>query len=203
MLKNHVMSVLVLATIVPTGVRLQPSPAISQSLDDPDSYQVYAALLPEEWIVQQAHAKTLVFQEETTTQRGCLPSGTPLETEWLPVLQDFRSANAAPKLLRAGFDIGRPYVVVASADIRATFQLTRTSVTLGWDGFYRQYPDSGGGYIMVSAVGFDAPKQRAIVYMAHACGGLCGAGTYHFLEKTAGVWRRARPTGIANCMWAS
>jgi hypothetical protein len=52
------------------------------------------------------------------------------------------------------------------------FQSSRTSVTLVWDGFYQKYPDSGG-YMFLSAVGFDAPKQRAMVYMAGSCGGLC------------------------------
>ena len=95
-----------------------------------------------------------------------------------------------------------PYVVVASADIRALFQPPTTSATLGWDGFYQKYPNSGG-YVSVSAVAFDAPKRRAMVYMAHSCGGLCGGGTYHFLEKVGGVWRRARLAGVTNCMLAS
>jgi len=191
---------LMLASLIP--VKAQPSPSTPQPLDDPEAYKVYAALLPEEWTVQAAHAKTLVFQAETTTEKACVPSGPSLETDWLPVMQDFKSANATPKFLRADVDLGVPYVVVASADIEATLRSSKTSETFGWDGFYKKFPDSGG-YMMVSVVGFDAQKQRAIVYMAHSCGGLCGGGTYHFLEKSGGVWRRARAAGITNCAWAS
>ena len=202
MLKTHITSMLMLAIIIPNGVRPQPSPSTPQRLDDPEAYRVYAALLPEEWIVREGRAKTLVFQEETATYRGCMPSGKPLETDWLAVVKDFTSANATPRLLRAGFDLGVPYLVVPSADIRGLIQSSRTSDPFGWDGFYQKYPDSGG-YMFVSAVGFDAPKQRAMVYMAHGCGGLCGGGTYHFLEKTGGVWRRARLADVTNCMWVS
>ncbi len=202
MLKIHIVTVLMLAMVIPTGGRPQRSPSTPQPLDDPEAYKVYAALLPGEWTVRSAHAKTLVFQQETMTNPTCMPSGKPLETDWLPVLKDFTSANAAPKLLRAGFDVGVPYVVVPSADIQTTFQSPTASRTGGWDGFYQKYPESGG-YMAVSAVGFDASKQRAIVYMEHSCGLLCGGGTHHLLEKIGGVWRRAQLAGITNCMWAS
>jgi len=72
--------------------------------------------------LRAARAKTLVFQEETATDKSCIPSGKPLETDWLPVLKDFTGANATPKLLRTGFDLGVPYVVVPSADIRGLIQ---------------------------------------------------------------------------------
>jgi len=65
MLKIHMTSMLVLATIIATNARSQPSPSILQPLDDPEAYKVYAALLPEQWPVQAAHAKTLVFREDT------------------------------------------------------------------------------------------------------------------------------------------
>jgi hypothetical protein len=46
-------------------------------------------------------------------------------------------------------------------------------------------------------------KKRAMVYMAHSCGSLCGGGTYHLLEKVEGVWREAKIPGVSNCMWES
>jgi len=201
-MKNYTLSILMLGITISTAVRPQPSPSSLQALDDPEAYKVFAALLPDEWIVTQARAKTLVFQQETATQRGCVPSGGPLERDWAPVLKAFTAANATPKLLRASANFGVPHVVVPSADIRALFKAPSASPTLGWEGFYEKYPDSGG-YMVVSAVGFDPPKRRAMAYVAHSCGGLCGGGTYHFLEKVGGVWRRTPLAGIANCMWAS
>ena len=60
-----------------------------------------------------------------------------------------------------------------------------------------------GGYMVASAVGFDPVKRRAMVYMAHSCGALCGGGTHHLLEKVDGAWREAKIPGVSNCVWAS
>ena len=48
-----------------------------------------------------------------------------------------------------------------------------------------------GGYIQLSAVGFDAAGTRAMVYVAYQCGGLCGGGTLYLPEKVNGGWREA------------
>ena len=182
-------------------------PAVAQhaaqdSIDDPEVYAVYASLLPNEWTVRAAHAKTLVFQEETGTNWRCMPSGKPLEEDWRPVVDSFRSENAKVKGLRPGFPLVPQYIVVPSADIQASFRDVPNDPMFGWSGFYKRYPDSGG-YMVVSAVGFDMSKKRAMVYMAHSCGSLCGGGTYHLLEKVEGVWRAAKIPGVSNCMWAS
>ena len=48
-----------------------------------------------------------------------------------------------------------------------------------------------GGHIQMSAVGFDPAGTRAMVHMAYLCGGLCGGGNLHLLEKVNGGWREA------------
>jgi hypothetical protein len=70
-----------------------------------------------------------------------------------------------------------------------------------WDSFYSRYPDSGG-YIQLSAVGFSADKTKALVYLAHYCGSLCGTGGYAFLEKRDGKWVRAT-LKASECGWIS
>lgn len=71
-----------------------------------------------------------------------------------------------------------------------------------WDQFYSRYPDSGG-YVVFSAVGFNETKTRALVYIAHYCGNLCGGGSHHFMEKVDGRWRETRPKDVTMCMWIS
>jgi hypothetical protein len=56
----------------------------------------------------------------------------------LPVVKAFTLANATPRLLRADFDLGMPYVVVPSTHIFVMFESSGTSRRLGWDGFYFQ-----------------------------------------------------------------
>ena len=63
----------------------------------------------------------------------------------------------------------------------------------GWDAFYKRYPGSGG-YVIVSAVGFNRGKSQAIVYTGSVCGNLCGRWSFHLLEKVDGNWKQA--TGV-------
>jgi len=173
------------------------------AISDPEAYAVYASLLPHEWIVTAAHATTLIFQQETQTNRTCMPSGPPMEKEWKPVLDHFRAENATRRLLQPGFQLGFLYRVVPAAEIQRSFNETKKDDRMfGWTGFYNRFPDSGG-FMVASAVGFDSTKRRAMVYLAHSCGGLCGGGMHHLLEKVDGAWREAKPEGLMNCAWAS
>jgi hypothetical protein len=63
--------------------------------------------------------------------------------------------------LQAGFDIGVDYLLVANSEIDGMFDQR-----VDWRPFYTRYPDSGG-FMDVSAVGFDPTKARAMVYVAH------------------------------------
>jgi hypothetical protein len=174
-----------------------------RELTDPEAYRVYAALLPDEWTVQSAHAETLVFEEETSMSGPCsLPSGGALETEWRDVLDDFRQRNATPMRLRPGMALGIPYLVVSRASLQALFATVGEERAGGWTTFYDMYPRSGG-YMTISAVGFNVQKTRAMVYIGHSCGNLCGGGTYHFLEKSSRGWREVKLRDVTSCAWAS
>ena len=172
-------------------------------VDDVDAYAVYAALLPGEWPVRVAKAKSLVIKEETSTYDQCVPSGRPMETDWKEILDDYRKQNATPRTVLPGRPLAIPYIVMPLAQFKSvmTWNPAEPSV-VGWMLWYRKYPDSGG-YIHVSAVGFDRTRRRALLYMGHSCNDLCGGGTYHFLQKTGDDWAEVRPSGVQNCGWAS
>ncbi len=173
------------------------------SIDDSEAYAVYASVLPDEWTVSVAHARTLLFQQETERSRDCMPAGGPLETDWKPVLDSFIKENAVVRRLRSGFSLGMPYEVAAAAEIEASFRAVPEDQMFGWTGFNRRYPNAGNSIMVVSAVGFDPEKRRAMVYMAHSCGVLCGGGRYHFVERVAGSWRESRLPGVTDCQWES
>ena len=168
-------------------------------LDDEEVYRVYASLLPNEWPTRVARAKTLVLQEETEIETKCMPSGTPGEMGWRIVVEDFQRQKATVRRILPARDIGSDYVVVAKADLREIFE---ADLSDSWRSFYDRFPDSGG-ITYVSAVGFDPAKTRAMVYVAHVCGRLCGGGTHHFLEKQDGVWREVEVPGVEQCVWMS
>jgi hypothetical protein len=70
-----------------------------------------------------------------------------------------------------------------------------------WDEFYKQYPDSGG-FVDLSAVGFNADKTVAIVSKGRWCGSLCGEGAYQVLQKIDGNWIPLKWSGEL-CSWVS
>ena len=151
----------------------EPSPL---AVDDPEAYRVYAFLLSTEWPRNAARPKVLLIQQETT-RWDCF--GKPLETAladryttWKPVLDAYRAANQAVRTVLPGQELGFPSTVATAREIGRAYS--------NW-----------GGYIQVSAVGFDAAEMRAMLYMAHPCGGLCGGGSLHLLEKVNGDWRQA------------
>jgi len=184
------------------GHSIPAQEARTSPIDDLEAYVVYASLLPKEWTSRVAHAKRFVLQKETVTYSRCMPSGKPLETDWRPVVDSYKAENADVRILLPRQRLQVEYVVVPAAEIQASFRDVPNDPMFGWTGFYRRYPDSGG-YMQLSAVGFDASKTRAMVYVAHRCGSLCGGGMYHLLEKVDGAWREARIPGVTQCMWAS
>ena len=171
---------------------------------DPEAYAVYSSLLPQEWLVRTAHAKVLVFQSETATYNGCLPTGKSLlARDWQQVLGNYALENTEPRLLVPGKSLLIPYVVVPREQIEAAFQKPAANDnSFGWARFHQQYPESHG-YMQLSAVGFNPSKTRALVYVSHHCGGLCGGGTHHLLEKVNGAWRPAQLDDVTMCRWAS
>ncbi|HEY6765907.1 MAG TPA: hypothetical protein VI386_14175 [Candidatus Sulfotelmatobacter sp.] len=49
---------------------------------------------------------------------------------------------------------------------------------------------NSGGYIILSAVGFNKEKTEAFVYSGSSCGSLCGHWGFHLLEKIDGNWKK-------------
>lgn len=199
-ISSSILSLLVLFC----GTHIAVAQNTSAAYEDADAYAIYSVILGNEWPVREAKAKRLVIQIETEDYPGfddtdCLKPEKGEEEKSAPVITAYRSANKDPKLLQRKFDPNVEYELVSKASIRAFF--TKKSVA-GWKDFYEKYPESGG-YIMMSAVGFNADKSLAIVYVGHSCGGLCGGGYYHFLNKIDGKWFEGRWFKGTTCTWAS
>lgn len=174
----------------------------AKDITDPDAYSVYRAVIPHEWPVRVANAKRLVIAREAATYDQCLPTGPPMGAEWRPVLENYKAENEGVRHLLADRDLGIPYIVQPLEELNAFFTPPAGNFERGWSNFYRRYPDSGG-YMEVSAVGFNTTKTRALVYVSHHCGGLCGGGSHHLLEKGDGGWQRANLKDVKMCIWMS
>jgi hypothetical protein len=190
---DKISSLLILVLLLFQGVNSTTGKA--PPYEDQKAYEVYSAILPLEWPLRHAHAKRLIIQSETKGYEMCLRP----ETEWQdkigPAISDYVRANAKASLLQPRIKVGVPYQLIIADELMSTIQ------TAGWEGFHQRYPDSGG-WMELSAVGFNVNKTVAVVYMGHHCGPLCGGGGFHVLEKKDGKWVALDWKG-SSCAWAS
>ena len=152
------------------------------AIEEKDAYEIYSILLRTEvpWEV-----KAWTIQQRT--DRGRLPlciQPTAEQTAiYRPVIEDFQQKNEKQFLLQRQFDLP-VYDLVDRAD---RVPVREREVLFE-----------------VSAVGFNPDHSRALVYVAHYCGRLCGGGSYHLMVKEKGQWSTDRGfRGAPPCRWKS
>ena len=190
---GKITSLLILALLLSQGI--SSSGGKAPPYEHQEAYEVYSTILPLEWPLRDAHAQRLIIQNETKGYEMCLRPEKEWEERIGPAISDYVRSNAKPSLLQPRLKVAVPYRLIAADELRSTIQ------TAGWEGFYQHYPDSGG-WIELSAVGFNGNKTVAVVYMGHHCGPLCGGGGFHVLEKKDGKWVALDWKG-SSCAWAS
>jgi hypothetical protein len=109
------------------------------------------------------------------------------------LIEDYAARNQKKLVLERNFDLPQ-YALVDPIDIRAIQQRSRAA-----DGF----PFNASVIFHMSAVGFDRARTRALVYVGHDCGSLCGGGGYHLLVKKDGQWQADREYRGLSCSWGS
>jgi hypothetical protein len=164
--------------------------------EEKDSYEIYSMLLrtemPPEWKIT-----TWAITEETSTfphigsrnagnVRECLNVSQDQESTYLPLIQDYVAKNNKKLVLERKFDL--PQYSLIGVGRRNSGEAN---------------PLSAPVIFHVSAVGFNRDGTRALVYVGHHCGSLCGGGRYHLLVKTLGVWSVDRDYRGMSCMWVS
>jgi len=170
----------------------------SKPYDVDEAYEVYSAILP------TIGESPLVIRTETRTPEICLqPLDAQAERTLRPVINNYLELNALPWQLQKHFDIKRHYELLAEEELSATFPsgMNGSPSMEGWGTFYERHPDSKG-WIELSAVGFNADKTIAVVYMGYYCGDGCRGGEFRALQKDAGKWRLLTGKGLWNrCLW--
>ena len=130
----------------------------------------------------------LLLQQETDTVMACHSGSPPGEIGWAAVENSFNAENAGVRLLRRLLPIDLPYRLIPHAEIAAD----DARLALKYPGQWQRRPESIE-YAAVSAVGFNATKTRAIVYMH-----LRMSGAVYWIEKRQGKWD---PTPRGGCHW--
>ena len=138
-----------------------------------DSYAIYSLLLRREGPEQiNASARAIVSQ----TQRGrlpmCIRPAKDQESVYIPLAEEFERRNRIQYTLESRFDLPL-YTLIPRGTISTFLESHPRSVVV----------------LEVSAIGYNEDRSRALVYVGHYCGPLCGGGTYHLLAKKDGLWQ--------------
>jgi len=163
------------------------SPAFQSptSSEESDSYAIYSMLLRTEvgpewkvtaWTITQ---ETQTFPGFTHNIRTCLSVSKEQESAYSPLIADYLGKNQSKHALERKFDLPA-YTLAASG------QSLNASVVFE-----------------VSGVGFNKDRSRALVYVGHHCGSLCGGGRYHLLVKQNDKWQVDQEYRGMSCLWAS
>ncbi len=180
--------------------------------EDADAYEVYSAILSSPEERRLSKSKNFVIRLETNknfggfldTQNGssvCLRPDDESKKIIGTALDDYVKVNKTSWRLRDSFKLELPYKLVSSEILSSILKKEGQELEDTWTEFYKQYPDSGG-FIELSAVGFNAEKTVAVVSQGRWCRLLCGNGAYHVLQKKEGKWIPLVWKG-ESCSWIS
>jgi hypothetical protein len=153
--------------------------SIPKPYDNEEAYQIYSALLPHEESYGFGKS-TLIIQEDTVSQppdTACFDSKS--ATRFKDALADYADAQTHKWLLLRQFKTARAYELLRSDTIDLFF---KEKGPLGWQAFYKRYPESGG-FVTMSPVGFNKTKTLAVVYTGSSCGSLCGLGDFIYSRR--------------------
>lgn len=133
--------------------------SIAEPYNVSEAYEIYSLLLPHE--ESYGFAKDiLMIQEETVSDveiiQGCLTSAA--ANKFKDAIAGFNRVHRRKRLLQRHFQIEKSYKLVRSDLIRAL----------------PDHPQNSVAYVVMSAVGFNHEKTRAVVYMRSSCGSFAG-----------------------------
>ena len=154
--------------------------------NDPESYAVYSAILPEVWMVRVAQANRLIIISETSVKDLKLEPRGDSEKLLRGALQSYQELNAHQWQLKPRFRLAMPYEVITAADFASKLNAAQSQSPRGAN-IDSLYPGARG-VVSLSAVGFNGRRDIAVVQMHWYCGFLCGGAETYVLEKKEGAW---------------
>lgn len=188
--RQRVAVALPMVLIVATALAQKPSfepydfaqDAATEPYEDDEAYAIYNLLLPSEEVVRFAQG-TLIIQEDTVTRRvpaSCIAPAA--QDEFKEAIADFERVNSTSWRLQRQFKSEKPYEIVSAETLKTVFE------NGWWGAFNKRHPESGG-FIVLSAVGFNKDKTQALVFTGSSCGSDCGEWSLHLLKKMNGRWK--------------
>jgi hypothetical protein len=180
--------------------------------EEKDVYAIYSMLLRAEmrpvrdvsgWVIQQKTRDYPGFAREISHRAFCLQPAKPQESTYRSLIDDYIRKNKHPQKLERHFDLPQ-YVLLDTEGVEA-FRARHWNV-LSSEPIPEpddRVPFKASTLFEVSAVGFNSDRTRALVYVGHQCGGLCGGGIFHLLMKQNGRWTHDSDYRGSVCSWVS
>lgn len=177
----------------PTGTSQNaPLQALMSEPEIEASYAIYSMVIGERLAKMSKNVRVFINNMTKTeaSHSSCLKPVAPnADTRYDEAIASYFFVNKTPRPLEHRFNLGRVYEF-ATGDLAKYVDPNTT--------------DAGFRVVFfASAVGFNSDRSRAVVYIAHVCGGLCGQGAVVFVVKENGKWTYDRTAGPAVCMWVS
>ena len=176
MFNNLVIGTITLALVQPTSAPLL------KPITDPDAYAIYATLLSSIW---KNNGELILLVRETELE-SCRVSRLP--TGWQGVQEDFDRQNTSVRALQPVLPLP-DYRLIPRAELQADDARLKQEYPGGW----QRLPGSLE-FAAVSAVGFNAAKTKALVYIR-----LRSSGQIYLMERRDGVWVGFK--GGIRCGW--
>ena len=179
---------LAITTFLIAVLLLAASPmAASQPGSEPDSeeYAIYSLVLNELKMINESYIvvndHTIADRKPFTPIKERLQSANRQVRGGLPqqIRNDFETKNQNRYRLEDRFDLSVKKVFLSQAEIDKL-------VLPEWIDFLKKYP--AHGLIELSRVGFNASRDRALVYVGSQGGPKSGAGFMVLLSKKSGHW---------------
>jgi hypothetical protein len=163
-------------TALPQGLQQLQKPF---PYEDAEAYKVYSALLPQSDL-------PLLILNDTIGEKTCLSSVRAVDKSAASAFDDYEKVNLTSWKLQDKFSLPKLPKLVSNDDIRTMDEEDRRTG--------REKPGSSRTqpHFILSAVGFNADKTIAVVWIYYACGGLCGNGRLAVLRKADGAWKETK-----------
>ena len=193
--------VLLVSLLAMSALMAQSVAESSPAITDPEAYAVYAAVLPRS-VLQENHPEPNAIQLETFPGQADCPRAELITDEWRAAVDDYRRQNAVTRFIQPRFNLGKKYSLVPWGELR---QMLTDEGYMGRDAPSTNVPGArvfahfpGGAVVVLSAVGFNPERTRAMVSVQRNCilqdGRVTCEATYTVgLRRTDGRWD---PSGI-------
>jgi len=168
---------LIAVTAFPQNIRLQQF--LFAPYEDPEAYKVYSALLPQSDL-------PLLIRKDTVSDNACVGSVRAVDKSAASALDNYEKVNAMGWMLQDKFSLPKLPTLATLDEIGAMDAEDQRT------GRVERGSSQTRPHFVLSAVGFNADKTIAVVFIFYSG----GHGHLAVLRKTIGTWKEGKEGNV-------